>query len=349
MNSVNSKNGKKEQPKNGELKNTDLKQELADAQKTIKEQEDEKKKYTNLLKKSKDEIANLKESDTTLKARETDLDQSLQEIENLEKQNEQLKSKNNELQGELHTLKNETEKAKEELKKEREKNLEIREVEKEKIQLDKKVNELNQIINSLEDRISANEKLLLLEPEENGEGILFRIHFYKRQDVFKGRIEHPISKSSKAFTGIDKDTIIEFITTHIPRPEEPIKAAENVPSTPERKIAPVDMVIANRIGQANQPLKIKLKLNLSHILLGQQLPLTCNLLVYARPLEGGQRQMIAEAVKVLKSAEVFDLDLETKLLPRGTYNLETVVTSKLPNGMPAPFNYFSKGGIIHVN
>ena len=349
MNSANSKNGKKDQPKNGESNKNDLKQELADAQKTIKEQEDEIKKYSNLLEKSKDEIANLKNSKTILKERENDLDQSLQEIENLEKLNEQLRLKNKDLQGEVYTLKNETEQSKEELKKEREKKLEVREVEKEKIQLDKKVNELNQIIKSLEDRISANEKLLLLEPEENGEGILFRIHFYKRQDVFKGRIEHPISKSSKPFTGIDKDTIINFITTHIPKPEEKVEVAEPVPPTPEQKIVPVDMVIANRIGQANQPLKIKLKLNLSKILLGQQLPVTCNLLVYARPLEGGQRQMIAEAVKLLRSADVFDLDLETRSLPRGTYNLETVVTSKLPSGMPAPFNYFSKGGIVHVN
>ena len=349
MNSVNSKNGKNEQPKNDKSHDINLEQELAEAQQRIREQEDEIKKYTNLLKKNKDEIATLKEFETKFKKRENDLDQSLQEIENLEKQNEQLTSKNKEAQVELRKTQNENERLKEKLKKDQEKDLEIREIEKEKIQLDKKVNELKQTIKSLEERISVNEKLLLVEPEENGERILFEIHFYKRPDMFQGKIVHPISKSSKAFAGVDKDAIIEFIKAHIPKHEEPVKVTEPVPSAVERKIVPVDMVIANRVGQANQPLRIKLKLDLSHVSIGQQFPITFNMSIFAKPIQGGSRQMIAEAIRTLKSAEVFAVDMETKSLPRGTYNLETVVTSKLPSGIPASFNYFSKGGIVHVN
>lgn len=349
MNSANSKNGKNDQPKNGKSQDINLEQVLAEAQQRIKAQEDEIKKYSNQLKKSKEEITTLKEFETKFKERENDLDQSLQEIENLEKQNEQLTSKNKDLQVELQKAKNENEQMKEELKKEREKELEIREVEKEKIQLGKKVNELKQTIKSLEERIIANEKSLPIEPLENGEGILFRLHFYKRLDAFKGIIEHPISKSSKAFAGVDKDMIIEFISTHLPKPEEPVKTTEFAPSAPERKTLPVDMVIANRLGQANQPLRIRLNFDLSHVSIGQKFPLTCNMSIFAKPIQGGPRQMIAEAIRTLKSAEVFAVDMETKSLPRGTYNLETVVTSTLPSGMPAPFSYFSKGGIVHLN
>lgn len=349
MNSTNSKIGKNEQPKNGKTNDIDFEHELAEAQQRIKEQEDEIKKYANLVKKNKDEISTLKEFETKIKEQENDLDQSLQEIENLEKQNDELTSKNKEAQVELQKAQNENDRLKEKLKKEQEKDLEIREIEKEKIQLDKKVNELKQIIKSLEDRISANEKLIPVEPEENGVGILFRIHFYKRQEVFNGRIEHPISKSSKAFAGIDQDAIIEFITDHLPKPEEPAKATEPVPSGLERKTVPVDMVVANRVGQANQPLRIKLEFDLSHVSIGQKFPITCTMSIFARLIQGGPKQMIAEAIRTLKSAEAFAVDMETKSLPRGTYNLETVVTSKLPSGMPAPFNYFSKGGIVHVN
>jgi len=349
MNSANSKSGKHEKPKNGKSHDIDLEQKLAEAQQKIKEQEDEIKKYSNELKKSREEISILKEFETKFKERENDVYQSLQEIENLEKQNEQLQTKNNNLHVELQKVQNENEQVKEKLKKELEKELEIRETEKEKIQLVRKVTELKQTIKSLEERISANEKLIPVEPEENGDRILFEIYFYKRQDVFQGKIVHPISKSSKAFAGVDPDAIMEFIAAHIPKPEEQTKAAELVPPASERKIIPVDLIIANRIGQANQPLRIKIKLDLSNVLLAKQFPIICNMSIFAKPIQGGPKQMIAETIRTLHSAEVFAIDMETKSLPRGTYNLETVVTSKLISGMPASFNYLSKGGIVQMN
>ncbi len=48
----------------------------------------------------------------------------------------------------------------------------------------------------------------------------FRIDLYPRQGHYQGKIEHPLTRDKQVFSGLDKEVILEFISKHLPQPEE---------------------------------------------------------------------------------------------------------------------------------
>jgi len=100
--------------------------------------------------------------------------------------------------------------------------------------LEKKTDELNECFNELQkaqikiaeldkfsEKITIAEQSEILESEElKAPKATFRIDLYKRDEGYKGRIDHPLTKDKKVFNGLDQNAIIEFIMSHLPQEEE---------------------------------------------------------------------------------------------------------------------------------
>ena len=106
---------------------------------------------------------------------------------------------------------------------EKERRTRIKNLEKEIQGLNQSKRALESKNKSLEEKIDELEQTLVIaeNSETNSKKSMpaartaFRIYFYERQDHFRGKIIHLLSKDEKTFKGVDEAAICEFITSHI--------------------------------------------------------------------------------------------------------------------------------------
>ena len=60
----------------------------------------------------------------------------------------------------------------------------------------------------------------------------FRIDLYPRQGHYQGKIEHPLTRDKQVLSGLDQKVIAEFISKHLPQPEEEEKLSSQAPESP---------------------------------------------------------------------------------------------------------------------
>lgn len=177
----------------------------------------------------------------------------------------------------------------------------------------------------------------------------FKINIYPRQGHLKGKIEHPLTRDKKAFNGVDDQTILQFISNHLPQSEVEVQTS-TTPKLVDFKTVPVETNIKSRIIKKGRPFQIKMKLDLSAIKIKTKGAILCSVDIYAKPFIGGEKMKIANVQKDISAAKILDLDIMVDALSEGAYKLETIITSTtLPQKKPAPITGFYDNGMLYVN
>lgn len=292
------------------------------------------------LMESKDKIKHLECQISDL---EMQNDKLLKDMDELEKQNENIQKEKNDLEDKIKILEEKNEKTSKSLKDCQTK------AQKKEDDLKNKVDELTESNKEFKECMKTLEK----EIGTYSEGIStpfsnIYMKLYSREGQLSGAIIHPLTKDTKSFSGIDQDIILNFISNHLPKEQEPVEVTAPAPHFVS-KMVPVTTNISSQVLSENQPFPIMFKLDLTGMKIAVDSPLKCNIKVFAKPIGIGSKKMIAELQNDFHSTGVFDLSTFAQPLREGTYKFETVMTSKLPNGRPAPFSAFLESGLVFVN
>ncbi len=177
----------------------------------------------------------------------------------------------------------------------------------------------------------------------------FKINIYPRQGHLQGKIEHPLTRDKKAFSGMDDQTILQFISNHLPQSEVEVKTS-TMPQLVDFKTVPVETNIKSRIIKQGRPFQIKMKLDLSAIKIKTKGAILCTIDIYAKLLSDGDKMKIASVQKDISTIKILDLAITVDALSEGAYKLETFITSTtLPQKKPAPITGFYDNGMLYVN
>ncbi|MBD3287449.1 hypothetical protein GF337_01485 [candidate division KSB1 bacterium] len=214
-------------------------------------------------------------------------------------------------------------------------------------QLEKDNAELAQTVNDLEKKLleCERESKNIVQPqieldEPSAEKETFRIEFCNREEDYQGRIEHVLTKENKTFTGPDSKAIIDFISQHIKKPEMQASAP----------CVPVPAKLKNpEFAVRNQSFNMKLKFDLSKIEIDQEDPVTCHIMIYAKPIGIGRRKLIVETQKQINASGIYNIDLTADMLSSGAYQLEGALTSMRALNKSSPFSASLKGSLIYVH
>lgn len=193
----------------------------------------------------------------------------------------------------------------------------------------------------------------------------FRIELYPRQGHYHGKIEHPLTKDKKVFSGLDNESIMAFISKHLPqKEEEPIEAhPATLPAVAVAKIETADQTESTQIREFNiiptgawrptavippdSPFHVQLTLDPSRLMKKQTTALNYNLSIYAKRLEGGFRQAIGEVKGEIKTSTPFKTKIAFAPLPSGTYRFEAVGTMN-EKDKQLPVDVFRESSLINI-
>lgn len=174
----------------------------------------------------------------------------------------------------------------------------------------------------------------------------FRIEIYPRQGHYHGKIEHPLTKDKKVFSGLDNDSIISFISKHLPQKEEehmkaqhanlPLEAVPKIETAhqPESKqiqdlkIIPTGAWRPTSVIPHDTAFHVQLTVDPSKLMKEHVNELNYKLSIHAKRLDGGFRQTIGEVTGEIKSPTPFKTKIASAPLPSGTYRFEAVGTMR---------------------
>ena len=178
----------------------------------------------------------------------------------------------------------------------------------------------------------------------------FRLDLYPRQGHYQGRIEHLLTQDKKPFSGLDQEAIMDFISSHLPHIEE-FEPPVVPPPTEQAELSQTSirltLTVPNQVVPHDQSFQIQLTLDLTTVA-PRDLPLGYQVAIYAKCLEGGTRQILDQFEDTITSAKVVALDMNVKVPQPGTYRLEVVLTTRLPEGTPAPYTAFVEDGFLQI-
>ena len=217
-----------------------------------------------------------------------------------------------------------------------------------------------------------NEKISDLQPTEETISedfsvgrAAFRIELYPRQGHYHGKIEHPLTKDKKVFSGLDNESIIAFISKHLPQKEqEPIEAQPAIlPKAAVAEAITADQKEHKQIRNLNiipsgawrstgviphdSPFHVQLTVDPSELMKQKDTALNYKLSVYAKRLGGGFRQTIGEVEGEIKTSALFKTKIASAPLPSGTYRFEAVGTMN-EKEKQSSIDIFRKSSLINV-
>jgi hypothetical protein len=331
----------------------ELQQELTETQETLQKQETQLEECTHELQRVKDQLGDVEDLQAKLVAAE----KRLARLKELEKSNDELKAR---LRKSEQDASNQVENFK--------KGLEVSE--RERSGLMEKIGQLEKEIDSLKSQPDAGEP----HEEDITEPIAiskssFRIDIYPYQGHYQGKIEHLLSKDKKAFKGLDQNAIKEFISRHLPSPDENHKDAKpsgafrialeksdekdakaTVPNLSELKIIRPDTESSCRTLYHDQSFQVRAHFDLAEFNLDTKGPVEHQIIVYANSLEGKPRYTVAQAKGTIRSRDEATVRMMGAAPPEGTYRLGAFVTLSSPRAPRhlKPMRSFYSGELFHV-
>ena len=349
-----------ENKKNGKNHNTSkeqLEKELLEMKENMREQGIELKKAKAEIGVLESKMLDQEELQNKLKTLEEDLEAITQEADQNSKkmkllidENNELKRMREELSLQNKKLKGEMEQIKTDSTENQRTIMQLREVEKQNIKLENKIKQLEKTISQLDIKYENEAEIGMSEPALiDTPSTSFRIDLYKRQGNYQGIIHHYLTKQKATFTGIDQEKIFQFISQHLSKPVKALQTEQEPHKPHEKTTVPIEMEFPDKIVFHNEPFKIKMKLDMTEIPVKRYAPITCDVSILARSLLGGDRRTIVSTQDTVQTNEVVRLETVSSGLAEGMYRLESFITFRLPDGKPAPFNTFSKSGLVYVH
>jgi TolA-binding protein len=331
----------------------ELQQELTETQETLQKLETQLEECAHELQRAKDQVRDVDE----LKAKLISAEKRLARLKELEKNNDELKAR-------WHKSEEDASEQVEKIKKALEAS------EKERSGLMEKIGQLEKEIDSLKSQPGVGEPYEkdITEPIATSKSS-FRIDIYPYQGHYQGKIEHLLSKDKKAFKGLNENAIKEFISKHLPSPDENHKEAKPggafrvaeeksdekvvnaaLPNLNELKIIRPDTESSCRTFYHDQSFQVQAHFDLAEFNLESKGPVEHQIIVYANSLEGKPRYTVAQAKGTIRSRDEATVKMMGAAPPEGTYRLGAFVTlssSRAPRQLK-PTRSFYSGDLFHV-
>ena len=229
-----------------------------------------------------------------------------------------------------------------------------------------KIIELENINTRLEKKIADLQHIEETVPEDFSVGrAAFRIELYPRQGHYGGKIEHLLTKDKKGLNGLDSDSIMAFISKHLPRkeeelietppatlPAEKVDKSEAIDHTDtlqirELNIIPTGAWRATGVVPTDSPFHVQLTLDPSNVITEQAGALNYQVSIYAKRLEGGLRQIIGETKGEIKTGNPIKTKVAAAALPAGTYRFEAIGKFNQKE-RPTPVDVFGESSLISI-
>ncbi len=347
---------------NGKTK-SQLRQELAETQKALRNQETQSIECQEELLHTSNE----------LRALERKLQEKVSLAEAQSEKLREIQEKNAELRKRLQATE---EKAPIQLNEAKRK---LQASEQERAQLEEKIRGLEKTMDSLKEAVVASEEREeALSHKVRTPKASFRIDLYPYQGHYQGRIVNLLStEDRKLFADLDQEAIIKFISSRLPEMEEGVEKTEpapvqkippatkvaepppkevpeakgtsgHVPRLEELKIIPVGAASPSNVLPHGQPFEVCINLNFEECLLPAEAPVEQTVKIYAKTMGGGPRQIVGEKRGLLTPPEESSVKMSAKALPAGTYRLEASLIFRGPTGVPVPSGSFLRGSLFHV-
>jgi len=343
------KKGSKEEKKSKQ----ELQQELTEAQEIIENQEDQLEKCAKELQNVKGQLSD----NEKLQAKLTSAEKQLDSLKDLEKLNDDLKGQ---LQNSEQNASKQIEKIKKELQASDKKTRELLET------IDQHQKEIESLKSQVEEGEAYEKAIAESLPTSKS---TFRIDIYPYQGHYQGKIEHLLSKAKKPFKGLGENAIKEFISRHLPTPDENHKEAKSgsafridleksnidattakIPNLSELKIIRADNELPCKTLYHDQSFEILAYVDLAGFDLDIKGPVKHQITVYANSLEGKPRHTVAEAKGIISSFEEATIKMLGKAPPEGTYRLDAFVALGSSRGpsQKKPVRSSYSGELFHV-
>ena len=342
------------QLKKGEKKGKqELQQELTETQEIIKEQKTKLEACEKELQHAKGQLSSLEKLSS-------ELDLAEKQLERLKK----VEEKNDELKRRLQKVEQEASEKLEKFKKEQKTYAQERDGLLDKIQQLEETND--SLKNQLPTGQQQEEAISKSIPTSKAS---FRIDIYPYQGHYQGKIEHLLSKAKKPFKGLDENAIKDFISQHLPTPDENHKEAKTegafrialgksdiaattakIPNLSGLKIIRTDDELPCNTLYHGQSFEVQACVDLADFNFDSKGPVKHQITVYANSLEGKPRYTLAEAKGIINSFDEATIKMMGKAPPEGTYRLDAFValsSSKGPS-QQKPIRSFYTGELFHV-
>jgi myosin heavy subunit len=371
---------KESQAKHERKTKAQLQKSLSNAHDVLEEQEKELNTLRKELKDAKAKITTLEKQQDQLDSTSTELQQARgelieitqqveqlkQEVEELNRVHQQDQEENESLRNQLQTIEKEEEfiSLVEQLQKE------LQEAKQQEQEMRKKNRELEKTNAQLEKKFAVVEQTEEVTPQDMSvRKAAFHIDLYPRQGHFQGKIEHLLTKDKIVFKGLDKETIINFISKHIPQMEEesgaesqstttqtesmhsPIATIDSVlmPSLREIKIIPIGARNPTKTLNHEQPFRVDIPLDFTGVEIEKMLPLGYKAMIYAKPFGGGSPKKLGEYQdNITSTTHTISVDIDPENLSPGVYRIETVVNFSLSETEPIPVAVFQEKNMVQV-
>lgn len=344
---------------------------LTDAHDVLEDQEKELNTLRKKFKEASSKITTMEKQQDHLEGTNTKLDQTQRELKEMTQQVERLKHEAEELnrihqqdQEEKETLKSQLQTAEDEkpdLIEQLQKELQT--AEQQRRVLEKKIGKLEATNAQLEKEFAATEQTEEAFPEGLSVGkATFRVDLYPHQAHYQGKIEHLLTKDKIVFKGLDKETIINFISKHLPHMEEEsgaeiqstttqteLMGSVFMPSLKEIQVIPIGAKNPTKTLNHEQPFRVEIPLDFTGVEIEKMLPLGYKVIIYAKPLGGGSPKKLGEYQNnVTSTTHTISVDINPENLSPGVYRIEAVVNFSLSETEPIPVAVFQEKNMVHV-
>lgn len=203
----------------------------------------------------------------------------------------------------------------------------------------------------------------------------FRIDMYPHQGHYQGKIEHLLSRTKKAFQGLDSKAMIDFISQFLPKLETADKAAsgKTEPDTAladrreaETAQSPADGAVPGlknlRVYQPgcitpsmfvfrDKVFKLSAVLKCNRMNISSADPLAYNIMIYAHSLENRTEHLLGEVDGHMSTASSSKIKLKSMIPYSGTYRLKAYASffrPKIASAKPQ-FQNIYRGNLLDVH
>ena len=238
------------------------------------------------------------------------------------------------------------------------------------------INKISEKLEKLETRMELVERHKIDLPDAiSASKASFRIDIYPHQGHYRGKIEHLLSKTKKAFQGLDSKTITGFISQVLDKLEtgdnpttikvdtDPkIKVADEVemaeateddrqmPSLIKFKVYEPGSSISTMLIFKDKIFKLRAMLRCDHMNISSEDPLAYKIIICAHSLEDRTEHLLGEVNGHMSSASSSKLKISCRVPYTGTYRLKAYASffrPKISTAKPQ-FQNIYRGNLLNV-
>lgn len=190
--------------------------------------------------------------------------------------------------------------------------------------------------------------------------VSYRLDLYLHEGRYIARIEHLLTKEKRTFSSLDRDAIMDFVTSRLP-PVDHSKGVDFRPQGARLEVDPEDdlprglRLVPAVQGRPSHVLihdsafEVGVKFEADDPPLDAEMPVEHDVVLYARPLPRGSRQLMGHTHGVISPTQTTPIvHAFADSLTTGLYRLEATGTLKTTSGRRLICRAREEGALVQV-